>query len=76
MNGSLLPATVDMGGRPRHHEATRVDRCCMCCVAPPRGRYQPIIHAGVVRQAAEMRAIVGGESLRTGARAEVTFHFM
>lgn len=30
--------------------------------------YQPLIHAGVVRQAAEMRSIAGGEALRTGSR--------
>jgi len=38
--------------------------------------YQPLIHAGVVRQAAEMRAIASGEALRTGSRSEVTFHFL
>jgi hypothetical protein len=38
--------------------------------------YQPIIHAGVVRQAAEMRAIDASEALRTGARADVMFRFM
>jgi len=38
--------------------------------------YQPVLHAGVVRQAAEMRSIKGMDSLRTGTRADVTFRFM
>lgn len=33
--------------------------------------YQPLIHAGVVRQAAEMRAIASGEALRTGSRESI-----
>lgn len=38
--------------------------------------YQPVIHCGVVRQAAEMKSITGCESLRTGQRAEVVFRFL
>jgi len=39
--------------------------------------YQPVIHCGVVRQAAAMEHILsGGESLCTGQRAEVRFRFM
>lgn len=38
--------------------------------------YEPILHLGTVRQAAEMTEILGGEeALRTGSRAEVVFHF-
>lgn len=38
--------------------------------------YQPVIHCGVVRQAAAMIAIEGSESLRTGQRARVQFRFV
>ncbi|TFJ84522.1 hypothetical protein NSK_004507 [Nannochloropsis salina CCMP1776] len=38
--------------------------------------YEPVLHMGTVRQAAEMTRILGGEeALRTGSRAEVLFHF-
>lgn len=38
--------------------------------------YEPVLHMGTVRQAAEMTEILGGEdALRTGSRAEVLFHF-
>jgi GTPase len=38
--------------------------------------YEPVLHMGTVRQAAEMTEILGGEeALRTGSRAEVFFHF-
>eukprot|EP00624_Nannochloropsis_granulata_P000078 evm.model.NODE_10234_length_12465_cov_22.913517.3 len=38
--------------------------------------YEPVLHMGTVRQAAEMTEIMGGEdALRTGSRAEVLFHF-
>eukprot|EP00607_Mallomonas_marina_P008546 CAMPEP_0182417712 /NCGR_PEP_ID=MMETSP1167-20130531/2144_1 /TAXON_ID=2988 /ORGANISM="Mallomonas Sp, Strain CCMP3275" /LENGTH=568 /DNA_ID=CAMNT_0024591435 /DNA_START=200 /DNA_END=1906 /DNA_ORIENTATION=- len=38
--------------------------------------YQPVVHCGVVRQAAEMVSISGRESLRTGERAMVRFRFV
>jgi GTPase len=38
--------------------------------------YQPVIHCGAVRQSAEMVAIHGRESLKTGERATVRFRFM
>uniref|UniRef100_A0A6V2X5T2 Elongation factor Tu, chloroplastic n=1 Tax=Heterosigma akashiwo TaxID=2829 RepID=A0A6V2X5T2_HETAK len=38
--------------------------------------YQPVIHAGVIRQAAAMDQIFAEEALRTGQRAEVRFRFL
>eukprot|EP01042_Synura_sphagnicola_P001107 gene1107-1247_t len=38
--------------------------------------YQPVIHCGVLRQAAEMVEIQGHETLRTGERATVRFRFL
>lgn len=38
--------------------------------------YQPVVHCGVVRQSAEMIAIIGRETLRTGERATVRFRFL
>jgi GTPase len=38
--------------------------------------YQPVIHCGVLRQAAEMVELLGRESLRTGERAIVKFRFV
>jgi GTPase len=38
--------------------------------------YQPVIHCGVLRQAAEIVGIKGRETLKTGERAIVKFRFM
>jgi len=38
--------------------------------------YQPVIHCGVLRQAAEMIGIKGRETLKTGERAVVKFRFL
>ena len=38
--------------------------------------YQPVVHIGTVRQAAQLLEIEQGQSLRTGQRATVTFRFM
>uniref|UniRef100_A0A7R9UAM3 Elongation factor Tu, chloroplastic n=1 Tax=Pinguiococcus pyrenoidosus TaxID=172671 RepID=A0A7R9UAM3_9STRA len=38
--------------------------------------YQPVIHCGTVRQAAQLVSVEGGESLRTGQRDLVTFRFL
>jgi len=38
--------------------------------------YQPVIHSGVLRQAAEIVGIKGRETLKTGERAIVRFRFM
>lgn len=38
--------------------------------------YQPVIHCGVLRQAAEIIGIKGRETLKTGERAIVKFRFM
>lgn len=38
--------------------------------------YQPVIHSGVLRQAAEIVGIKGRETLKTGERAIVKFRFM
>lgn len=38
--------------------------------------YQPVIHCGVLRQAAEMIGIKGRETLKTGERAIVKFRFL
>ncbi|CAM9163581.1 unnamed protein product [Chrysoparadoxa australica] len=37
--------------------------------------YQPVVHCGVVRQAASITEIVGQDSLRTGQNARVKFRF-
>mmetsp|Transcript_16674 Transcript_16674/g.15038 ORF Transcript_16674/g.15038 Transcript_16674/m.15038 type:complete len:521 (+) Transcript_16674:148-1710(+) len=38
--------------------------------------YQPVVHCGVLRQSAEILAITGTESLKTGERAAVRFKFV
>jgi GTPase len=38
--------------------------------------YQPVIHCGVLRQAAEIVGIKGRETLKTSERAVVRFRFM
>mmetsp|Transcript_18240 Transcript_18240/g.24031 ORF Transcript_18240/g.24031 Transcript_18240/m.24031 type:complete len:478 (+) Transcript_18240:130-1563(+) len=38
--------------------------------------YQPVVHCGVIRQAAAMEKIYAEESLCTGQRADVKFRFM
>lgn len=72
--GMVLVGDTDQPKATRAFEATVVILHHSTTVSEG---YQPVVHAGCVRQACALTSISSGDSvLRTGARATVTFRFM